>query len=289
MKLRVGYLFFLPAFFSGCLGDETVNPSFAEQLAKDRVIIDDYISSNSINNVLSDPENLGVKYKVNFTGPGIKPTLDDSIEVNYTIKLIPSGTEVEKSTAPVKVLLGKAVSGWQIGLPLITRGSNVSLFVPSGWAFGTIQHNSIPPNSNLFYQIDLLKVISQLSKDTIAIENYLTVKGITNYVKDPSGLRYKITKTGAGDKPKSTSIVTFNYEGKLLKTETIFDKSLSPQRFKLENLIKGLQIGMLNMSVGSKATFYIPSTLAYSYTGTQDGSVPPQSVTIFDIELTAIE
>jgi FKBP-type peptidyl-prolyl cis-trans isomerase len=39
------------------------------------------------------------------------------------------------------------------------------------------------------------------------------------------------------------------------------------------------------MKVGDKWRLFIPSDLAYGEGGTPDGSIPPNSVLIFDIEL----
>ena len=130
-----------------------------------------------------------------------------------------------------------------------------------------------------------------MQKDTIAINSYLTAKSITT-LRDPSGLRYETTVQGTGATPTDASTVSFKYTGKLIngvEEGNTFDASTIPIKIKLSNLIKGLKVGMKFMKVGSKTTFYIPSTMAYGYTGTSDGNVPARANLIFEIELTAVE
>ena len=281
---------FVTILIFGCSTETPTGPTFDEQLKKDREIINTYIVSKGIS-APTDPDDYGVRYSFTSIGTGITPIVDDSVRVNYTLKLLPSETQVEKTTAPVTFLLGRLIPGWQIGMPLIKEGSVAKLYIPSGWAYGAFQNGTIPANSNLIFEIELLKVISQLQKDTIAINSYLTAKSITT-LRDPSGLRYETTVQGTGATPTDASTVSFKYTGKLIngvEEGNTFDASTIPIKIKLSNLIKGLKVGMKFMKVGSKTTFYIPSTMAYGYTGTSDGNVPARANLIFEIELTAVE
>jgi len=271
---------------SGCSTDTPKSVTFEEQLAKDRAAIDSYLVSKGIAG-LTDPDDYGVKYVVNVDGTGIKPLgASDSVTVNYTVRLLPAETEVEKSTAPVRFLLGNLIPGWQIGLPLIKEGSKANFYVPSGWAYGSAQQGTIPPNSNLIFEIELLKVFPQLRKDTLAINDYLVVKEIKNVLKGPEGLKYIITSLGTGVKPVSTSTVSFTYTGTILSTTnaTPFGQQSFPSDFALSGLIKGLRLGIPLIPVGTRATFYIPSSLGYGLRGS--GSIPSNANLIFEIELT---
>ncbi|NOS57173.1 MAG: hypothetical protein HOP37_13080 [Cyclobacteriaceae bacterium] len=270
----------------GCNTD-TPNPvTFEDQLAKDRSAIDSYLVSKGIA-ALTDSDDYGVRYLVNLEGSGIKPMgASDSVTVNYTLRLLPSEAEIEKSTAPVRFLLGDLIPGWQIGLPLIKQGSKANFYVPSGWAYGSAQQGKIPPNSNLIFEIELLKVFPQLRKDTLAINDYLVVKEIKNVLKGPEGLKYVITSLGTGVNPSATSTVSFTYTGTILSTTnaTVFDRRSNPVDFLLTGLIKGLKLGIPLIPVGTKATFFIPSTLGYGLSGS--GSIPSNANLIFEIELT---
>lgn len=101
-----------------------------------------------------------------------------------------------------------------------------------------------------------------------------------------SGLQYQILKEGNGQKPKATSRVKVNYEGRLLDG-TVFDSSIArnhPVEFQLSQVIAGWTEGLQTMKEGGKTRFFIPSNLAYGEVGAGD-TIGPNSTLIFDIEL----
>ncbi|CAI3153413.1 putative FKBP-type peptidyl-prolyl cis-trans isomerase FkpA [Acinetobacter calcoaceticus] len=104
-----------------------------------------------------------------------------------------------------------------------------------------------------------------------------------------SGLQYQILKEGNGQKPKATSRVKVNYEGRLLDG-TVFDSSIArnhPVEFQLSQVIAGWTEGLQTMKEGGKTRFFIPANLAYGEVGAGD-SIGPNSTLIFDIELLQI-
>src|SRR4051812_25356360 len=108
---------------------------------------------------------------------------------------------------------------------------------------------------------------TQLSLDVQRITNYLSAKGITNAVVDPSGLRYVINRVGTGQTPCLSSTVVVNYSGRVLRGDgtlspTTFDAASSAQ-FGLSGLILGWQVAFPKLTTGSSATLYVPSGLAY--------------------------
>ncbi|MND32489.1 FKBP-type peptidyl-prolyl cis-trans isomerase [Acinetobacter calcoaceticus] len=101
-----------------------------------------------------------------------------------------------------------------------------------------------------------------------------------------SGLQYQVLKEGNGQKPKATSRVKVNYEGRLLDG-TVFDSSIArnhPVEFQLSQVIAGWTEGLQTMKEGGKTRFFIPANLAYGEVGAGD-SIGPNSTLIFDIEL----
>jgi FKBP-type peptidyl-prolyl cis-trans isomerase len=102
-----------------------------------------------------------------------------------------------------------------------------------------------------------------------------------------SGLQYEVIAAGTGAKPKETDNVTVNYKGTLLNG-TQFDSSYDrgePATFGLNQVIKGWTEGVQLMPEGSKYRFFIPYHLAYGSRATPDGSIPPFSTLIFEVEL----
>ncbi len=105
----------------------------------------------------------------------------------------------------------------------------------------------------------------------------------------PSGLQYKIQKTGSGEKPELDETVVCNYRGTFLDG-TEFDSSAKhngPATFPLKGIIKGWTEALLLMPVGSKWQLFLPPQLAYGENGSGQ-VVPPNSTLIFEVELLAI-
>ncbi len=110
--------------------------------------------------------------------------------------------------------------------------------------------------------------------------------------KTNSGLRYRITKTNDGTPAKKNKTVSVHYTGKLTNGE-VFDSSLQrnqPIDFPLGigHVIPGWDEGIQLLKVGEKATFIIPSDLAYGAAGA-GGVIPPNATLIFDVELIGVK
>ncbi|HUH35976.1 MAG TPA: FKBP-type peptidyl-prolyl cis-trans isomerase [Moheibacter sp.] len=104
-----------------------------------------------------------------------------------------------------------------------------------------------------------------------------------------SGLLYEVIKEGSGEKPTETSVVEVLYVGKTIDGK-VFDESKDGAiKFPLMNVIKGWQEGLQLMTPGSKYKLYIPSELGYGEYGTPDGSIEPNAVLEFEVELVSVE
>ena len=100
-----------------------------------------------------------------------------------------------------------------------------------------------------------------------------------------SGLKYEIIKMGDGKKPESTDKVEVHYHG-TLEDGTVFDSSVERGQtitFGLNQVIKGWTEGLQLMPIGSKFKFTIPPELGYG--SREMGSIPPNSILIFEVEL----
>ncbi|MCM2280953.1 MAG: FKBP-type peptidyl-prolyl cis-trans isomerase [Bdellovibrionaceae bacterium] len=104
----------------------------------------------------------------------------------------------------------------------------------------------------------------------------------------PSGLLYRVLKTGAGPRPKATDLVRVHYSGKLVDG-TEFDSSYSrtkPDDLPLRSVIAGWTEALTLVPAGSKVQIVVPPELGY---GTQNHpKIPPGSTLIYDIELLAV-
>ena len=103
---------------------------------------------------------------------------------------------------------------------------------------------------------------------------------------EANGLYYVPVVAGTGPHPNINSTVTVTYKG-YLTNGSVFDQK-GPVSFALNNnVIQGLQEGIPLMQAGGKATLLIPSSLGY---GTRaNGSIPANSVLIFDVTLNSFQ
>ena len=105
----------------------------------------------------------GLQYEVLKKGQGATPTENDTVEVHYRGTLI-DGTEFDssykrnKSAPPFPV--NAVIKGWTEGLQLMKEGAKYKFYIPSELAYGEPGNGeSIPPNSTLIFEVELLKVI----------------------------------------------------------------------------------------------------------------------------------
>lgn len=115
---------------------------------------------------------------------------------------------------------------------------------------------------------------------------------IHKYIKDSSlvvdstadGLYYAISDSGVGAHPISTSVIYVYYKGYLVNG-TIFEQNQAgfPPPIPLSNTIKGWQEGVPLIGKGGKIKLIIPSALGYG--NRANGSIPANSVLIYDIKL----
>ena len=116
-------------------------------------------------------------------------------------------------------------------------------------------------------------------------EFFKKVDEIEGIKRTDSGVRYEIILDKQGKKPTIEDRVKFRYKG-FLPDNTKFDEQELNAPINL--VIKGLQDGLLLMSVGAKYKLYIPSFLAYQDGGTYN-SIPPYSPLIFEVEVLNIK
>ncbi|MFD2643403.1 FKBP-type peptidyl-prolyl cis-trans isomerase [Pseudomonas japonica] len=56
---------------------------------------------------------------------------------------------------------GRVIKGWDIGLMGMKVGGKRKLFVPAQLGYGERKMGSIPPNSDLYFEIEVLEVLTR--------------------------------------------------------------------------------------------------------------------------------
>jgi len=102
----------------------------------------------------------GLAYIVLTDGEGASPKPTDRVEVHYTGWLT-DGTKFDSSVdkgTPATFGLNQVIKGWIEGLGLMKVGAKHKLIVPPELAYGKAGRPSIPPDSILIFDVELLSI-----------------------------------------------------------------------------------------------------------------------------------
>ncbi len=140
---------------------------FNEQLTIDSLIVENYLIDKGISNVLKDcftgnsiddPCDGYVSYVLHEEGNGLTPLSTDNIQVSYKGSLMDTGVEFEAKDT-VNFNLGGLIAGWRVVLLDMQEGDSVTMYIPSGLAYGFAgSGDNIPSNANLIFEMKLHKV-----------------------------------------------------------------------------------------------------------------------------------
>lgn len=119
-----------------------------------------YLQKNALKNeVIVMPS--GLQYTVLNAGSGKKPNSTDLVKVHYHGTFI-DGKVFDSSVdrgQPATFPVNKLIKGFTEALTLMPVGSKWRIFIPSDLAYGKEGvKNSIPPNSVLIYEVELLEI-----------------------------------------------------------------------------------------------------------------------------------
>lgn len=102
----------------------------------------------------------GVTVETIKPGTGAQPTASDVVTVNYRGTLA-NGTEFDASAkhgGPATFPLGQVIPCWTQGVQKIKVGGKAKLTCPAATAYGSRSVGSIPPNSDLTFEVELLGI-----------------------------------------------------------------------------------------------------------------------------------
>ena len=102
----------------------------------------------------------GLQYKIIKEGTGIKPTIEDLVDIVYHGSLI-DGTVFDSARdrgEPTPFNVGQVVPGFSEALTLMNEGSIWEVYIPAELGYGDRPGGRIPPNSVLIFEINLVKV-----------------------------------------------------------------------------------------------------------------------------------
>jgi len=280
-------LFVSICLLSSCLKQEEGVDRNA-QFEMDVQAIETYLETNNLTAQLSTS---GLHYIIEEEGMGDAPTLDQTVNIRFKQSLL-DGTVINEITADssVTVNIRTLLIGLQESLLLLKKGGKGTFLLPSYMGLGVSSSPSIPANSVLIFELELVDIFTPervLEIDIETIENYLADNNI-EADSTSEGIYYFFEEEGEGENPPANAMVTVKYKGYFLNGE-VFDETQgdATATFSLSGVIRGWQLGIPLFKKGGKGTILIPSALAYGPAG--NSSIPPNTVLAFDIELISFQ
>ncbi|MDH5397189.1 MAG: FKBP-type peptidyl-prolyl cis-trans isomerase [Cyclobacteriaceae bacterium] len=124
-----------------------------DKVQSDLAVIDQYLADSGL---VAQSHDLGLRYMITKPGTGVDVDYCSKVYVEYKGMLL-DGTvfDATPSGKVAEFFIFELIYGWRIGIPLIKPGGEITLFVPSPYAYGTSGSGSIPPDSILIFQVKL--------------------------------------------------------------------------------------------------------------------------------------
>jgi FKBP-type peptidyl-prolyl cis-trans isomerase FkpA len=253
-----------------------------------KIQVNDVITFNVIQKTATD----SVLFSTYPTGKPVKLQVQPSQNVGDLMDVFV--LLAEKDSAVVKVPVDSIFKGYEDKRP--------PFMAKGGFVLFNLKINRVQSLNEAIEERNA-GLAKQKAEEPATINKYITDKGFV-VTTTPSGLKYKVTQAGGKRNPVKGDTLQVNYTGMLLDGR-VFDSSIEadaknggvyqpgrpyqPFEFVVGsgNVIKGWDEGLLLLAEGAKATFVIPSALAYGDTGTQ--GIAPYSPLVFNVELVKIK
>ena len=260
----------------------------------------------------------GVLYQIFPSTPGVKIKENDIITFHFIQKTDKDSVLASSYTMghPVQTQIRPTQNAGDLMdiFPLMSVNDSAVVKVPVDSIFKG--HEDQRPaffkkGGYLTFNLKITKIqtLEQAMAEIKTAETTGAAQYITNHKlvlkTTPSGLMYVITQPSSGLKPLKGDTLLVNYAGRTLN-DKVFDSSIEsiakgaglqqPGRtyepiqviVGTGAVIPGWDEGLLLLNQGSKATFIIPSSLAYGDHGSGD-DIKPYSTLVFDVELVKVK
>jgi FKBP-type peptidyl-prolyl cis-trans isomerase FkpA len=165
----VAFVAFLLA--AACDGNdpiESAEAKFYRQLAIDSVLIDEYLAARGIT-ALPDTigsEGSGIRYVIHESGTGRSPKYNsrvpgDCFETDYIGRLLDGDVPFDTAYNFKTSLSSGIISGWKRGFQYLQEGDSATIYITSGYGYGSAGSGTrIPKNAILYFNVRLRKVVT---------------------------------------------------------------------------------------------------------------------------------
>jgi FKBP-type peptidyl-prolyl cis-trans isomerase len=120
---------------------------------------DEWLAKNKAKSGVKTTES-GLQWEVVKEGTGPSPNDENIVKVHYTGTLI-NGEKFDSSrdrNEPAEFPVKGVIPGWTEGLKLMKAGGQYKLAIPAKLAYGAQGRPSIPANSTLLFDVELIEV-----------------------------------------------------------------------------------------------------------------------------------
>ena len=111
------------------------------------------------NNLSASATGSGLYYVIEEEGTGERPKSNSDVKVKYK-GYFTNGDVFDENTNGITFNLQGVIAGWTEGIPLFKEGGKGMLLIPSKLGYGSNSVGSIPPNSVLIFNIELVDVVN---------------------------------------------------------------------------------------------------------------------------------
>ncbi len=98
----------------------------------------------------------GVYYRIDSAGSGGSPAVTNRVRVRYKGYLLNDKEFDKNMDYGIQYILSNLIPGWQIGIPKYQKGGGGKLIIPSSLGYGASGSGTIPGNSPLVFDINLV-------------------------------------------------------------------------------------------------------------------------------------
>lgn len=125
-----------------------------DQFTMDTTILENYLTSNGLSAQVHES---GIRYIIDQEGTGASPEATDRVKVKYSGYFL-SGNIFDEALVGVTFRVSDLIESWVIMIPEMKVGEKRTILAPSSLCYGPSGNLSIPPDTNLIFEIELEEI-----------------------------------------------------------------------------------------------------------------------------------
>ncbi len=152
--MRIRLFFFLSLvllIFAGCAKKKA-----EKQAEEDDRLIQKYLQDNNLTAIKTES---GLYYIIDVQGTGLGCNENSDVRVAYTGYFLNNEIFDQSDSQGIAFNLQGVIRGWTEGIPYFREGGSGKLLIPSALAYGISGSGSVPANTVILFDVELLEVL----------------------------------------------------------------------------------------------------------------------------------